>query len=88
MTFKQFSLPTLSLVLVQNLVLSATDFQNLKVIRYTIKGSVTGNDSQYLLGDEADSLDRPKVEVTDDFLQQLRTAEDAGHRGRVHDLWK
>ena len=41
--------------------------------------SVPGNDSQYLLGDEADSLDRPQVEMTEDQLQQLRTAENTVH---------
>ena len=87
-TSKQFELSTTRRVPVQNLVLSARVFQNLKVIRYTILVSVAGNVSQYLLGDEAGSLDRLQVEVTDDLLQQLRTVKDADHCGRGHYLWK
>ena len=71
MTSKQFELSTTRRVPVQNLVLSVTFFQNLKVIRYTILVSVAGNDSQYLLRHEAGSLDRPRVEVTEDLLQHI-----------------
>ena len=76
---QQFELFTLSFALVQNLEFSATVFQNLTSNLVLVV--VPSNDSQYLLRDEAHTLDGFNVEVAEDLLQQRDIAEDAVHRG-------